>query len=151
MKMLSRIAAIAALFAPAATAASPAQAQSEPRHYDCSKPGNADKAVCKAAATAAANQAPASGSAESAKPRHYDCTKAGNADKQACKAAAAAANSAPPPVIAGASHAAATAGSHENDDPTGAIAQCKDGKYSHAAHREGACADHGGVAKWLRN
>lgn len=38
---------------------------------------------------------------------------------------------------------------HENSDPTGAIAQCKDGLYSHAAHRTGACSKHGGVAKWL--
>jgi len=32
---------------------------------------------------------------------------------------------------------------------TGAIAQCKDGLYSHAKTRTGVCASHGGVAKWL--
>jgi hypothetical protein len=220
MKFLRRVAVIAALFAPAAIGAAPAQAQSEPRHYDCSKAGNADKAVCKEAA--AANQAPASDSSDGAKTRHYDCTKPGNADKEVCKAAAA--NSAPaatqassdptrhydctkpgnadkeacktaaaqpsgsqpaastpataqdcshwydklldackapgasaatpasaakPAASSGGDHAAATHGSRENDDPNGAIAQCKDGKYSHAAHRDGACSDHGGVAKWL--
>lgn len=38
----------------------------------------------------------------------------------------------------------------DDDDPKGAIAQCKDGKYSHAATRRGACTKHGGVAKVLK-
>jgi hypothetical protein len=38
----------------------------------------------------------------------------------------------------------------EDDDPTDAIAQCKDGKYSHAANHRGACSKHGGVAKFLK-
>lgn len=38
----------------------------------------------------------------------------------------------------------------EDKDPTGAIAQCKDGLYSHAASRRGACSKHGGVDKWLK-
>lgn len=37
----------------------------------------------------------------------------------------------------------------EDANPTGAIAQCRDGMYSHAAHRTGACSRHKGVAKWL--
>jgi hypothetical protein len=37
----------------------------------------------------------------------------------------------------------------EDNDPTGAIAQCRDGMYSHAANRRGACARHKGVAKWM--
>ncbi|HZS58018.1 MAG TPA: DUF3761 domain-containing protein [Gemmatimonadaceae bacterium] len=37
----------------------------------------------------------------------------------------------------------------ENNDPTGAIAKCKDGLYSHSAHHTGACSRHGGVAQWL--
>jgi hypothetical protein len=39
--------------------------------------------------------------------------------------------------------------SGENNNFNGATAQCKDGTYSHAAHRQGACARHGGVSKWL--
>ena len=38
----------------------------------------------------------------------------------------------------------------EDNDPTGALAQCKDGMYSHASNHRGACARHKGVAKWLR-
>jgi len=38
----------------------------------------------------------------------------------------------------------------EDNDPTDAIAQCKDGLYSHAANRRGACSRHGGVAKFLK-
>ena len=43
------------------------------------------------------------------------------------------------------------AGSGEADDknPAGAIAQCKDGMYSHAKNREGACSRHGGVGRWM--
>ena len=40
-------------------------------------------------------------------------------------------------------------GSREDNNPAGAIAQCKDGMYSHAQHRTGACSRHGGVAKWM--
>jgi len=36
-----------------------------------------------------------------------------------------------------------------NTDPTGALAQCKDGTYSHSKKHSGACSHHGGVAKWL--
>jgi hypothetical protein len=38
----------------------------------------------------------------------------------------------------------------EDNDPTDAIAQCKDGMYSHAANRRGACSRHGGVSKFLK-
>jgi hypothetical protein len=41
------------------------------------------------------------------------------------------------------------AGGPANTDPTGAIARCKDGTYSHAQHHTGACSNHGGVAEWL--
>lgn len=47
--------------------------------------------------------------------------------------------------------AAAVASGHADDnDPTGAIAECKDGLYSHATNRRGACSRHHGVAKWLQ-
>ena len=45
--------------------------------------------------------------------------------------------------------AVARTGSVEDKNPTGAIAKCKDGLYSHAAHKQGACGHHGGVAIWL--
>ncbi len=37
----------------------------------------------------------------------------------------------------------------QNTDPTGAIAQCRDGTYSHAKSHSGACSRHGGVGEWL--
>lgn len=37
----------------------------------------------------------------------------------------------------------------KNTDPTGAIAKCKDGTFSHAKGHTGACSRHGGVAEWL--
>lgn len=40
-------------------------------------------------------------------------------------------------------------GAKEDNDPTGAIAKCKDGLYSHAKQHRGACSRHGGVASWL--
>ena len=45
-----------------------------------------------------------------------------------------------------------SASSHrgEDNDPSGAIAQCKDGMYSHSANRRGACSRHQGVAKWMQ-
>lgn len=39
-------------------------------------------------------------------------------------------------------------GAREDNNPVGSIAKCKDGMYSHAAHRRGACSRHGGVASW---
>ena len=33
--------------------------------------------------------------------------------------------------------------------PPGATGVCNDGKYTGAAKREGACAGHGGLARWL--
>jgi hypothetical protein len=44
---------------------------------------------------------------------------------------------------------ARSSASGDNNNPNGAIAQCRDGTYSHAAHRSGACSRHGGVAKWI--
>jgi large subunit ribosomal protein L22e/Meckel syndrome type 1 protein len=190
------------LFALAALAAGCTLASSAPamaaaaKNYDCSKAGNANKAVCKngskdaikgstrpkdakaeapkAAATkpvkTEAKATPAKADAK-AKPavataateRHYDCTKAGNANKAACKGAAiaAAAKPAPKPIAKSAAKPAAmpksvsapkatpAAASTENSNPAGAIAQCKDGSYSHAKAHTGACSRHGGVGKWL--
>jgi hypothetical protein len=171
------------------TLASSAPAIAAARNYDCSKPGNANKAACKTAskqtakpkeAKAAASKPAKAAKAEASKPaaakpaakqaaateRHYDCSKAGNANKAACKGAAAttpvaaakpapkpAAKPAPKPAAmpkaAPAAKAAPASKSAENSNPAGAIAQCKDGTYSHAKTHRGACSRHGGVGKWL--
>jgi hypothetical protein len=53
-----------------------------------------------------------------------------------------------PPVATG-SNATGGTGKPENNDPAGATAKCKDGTYSHSAHRTGTCSRHGGVSQWL--
>lgn len=172
-KLLFALAALAA----GCTLASSAPAAAAARNYDCSKPGNANKAACKQsakpkAATPKAKEtkmAAAPKAAAAAKPaakpaakvaandRHYDCSKAGNANKSVCKGATAAAKPAsgkpaPKPAAmpkAAAASKAAPAASSENNIAAGAIAQCKDGTYSHAKNHRGACSRHGGVGKWL--
>lgn len=93
MGILNRVTILMALAVPALAVASPAlAATSAARHYDCSKPGNANKAACKVGG-AAAPATPASTTRTSVTTtttaRHYDCTKAGNAKKAACRTAAA--------------------------------------------------------------
>nr|WP_255602628.1 hypothetical protein [Polymorphobacter megasporae] len=92
-------------------------ASASARNYDCTKAGNANKAVCKdAAATAStpapavaapavtpAPMAPATTTTAATTVRHYDCTKAGNANKTACKGATA---TTPAPVATPATSAA---------------------------------------------
>jgi hypothetical protein len=93
------------------------------------------------------------------------CSGHGGIDKSAAaKAASAPAAAAPPPAAPAAPPAAAPvaaskttpaptatakSGSSVNTDPTGAIAKCKDGSYSHAKTHTGACSHHGGVANFL--
>lgn len=43
----------------------------------------------------------------------------------------------------------AGSGAREDNNAAGAIAQCKDGMYSHSKNRTGTCSRHGGVAKWM--
>jgi hypothetical protein len=74
------------LLAPMAFSAVPARAATAARNYDCAKPGNANKAVCK---NAAATSKPAPAPAAAAKARNYDCSKPGNKNKAACKSAVA--------------------------------------------------------------
>jgi hypothetical protein len=50
---------------------------------------------------------------------------------------------------ASANSAVVGSGAADDNNPAGAIAKCKDGLYSHAAHRRGACGHHGGVASWM--
>ena len=59
------------------------------RRYDCTKPGNANKAACKAAVATAPAAAPIAPTAPAAAAttRHYDCSKPGNMRKAACKGA----------------------------------------------------------------
>ena len=45
--------------------------------------------------------------------------------------------------------AVAGSGGGEDNKAAGAIAQCKDGLYSHSKNRTGACSRHGGVARWM--
>jgi hypothetical protein len=204
MSILGRVMLVAALFVPAAMAASPASAAAAPRHYDCSKPGNANKAACKSAPAKASPAVPETrtttkSTVTKTTERHYDCTKAGNANKAECKAAASktptgktsgavktttkttsttydctkwynkmrancratttstpaktkvapAPKPAPAPKSAAAPKATAGSGESVNNNPSGAIAQCKDGTYSHAKTHQGACSRHGGVAKWM--
>lgn len=94
--LASTLIALAALHATSASA----------RNYDCTKAGNANKAVCKdaaagaaPAASAAVSAAPAATTTTSATVRHYDCTKAGNANKAVCKNATAPAAATAAPAV----------------------------------------------------
>jgi hypothetical protein len=182
------------LLAPLAFSAAPTHAATAARNYDCAKPGNANKAVCK---NAAATAKPAPAAAVAAKARNYDCSKPGNKAKIACKSAVAPAptvTKAPTTTVtkttrnydcskAGNANKAVCKGavttttttvsrpaptapvsrpapaapitrapvSGQNTNPggpNGATAICRDGTYSHSAHRSGTCARHGGVGQW---
>ena len=96
--------------------------------------------------------------------RNYDCTKAGNKTKAQCRGSViktatvarpvtaprpiAAARPVARPMVRPAARAAAAPANTENRSAAGAIAQCKDGLFSHARRRDGACSRHGGVARW---
>jgi len=135
------------------------------KNYDCSKAGNKNKAVCKSAVTTAAKP-DVRQTTVATQTRHYDCTKAGNANKPACKVSVSANQASSRPVAAPKTAAARpmvrtaaapavrrpsamTQASAEDHSPAGAIAQCKDGMFSHAKGRAGACSRHGGVGKWM--
>ncbi len=55
-------------------------------------------------------------------------------------AAAATAKPAKAAKASTASKATVGSGAKEDNNPVGAIAKCKDGLYSHATHRQGACS-----------
>jgi large subunit ribosomal protein L22e/Meckel syndrome type 1 protein len=138
-----------------AAAAKPAPA-AKARNYDCSKPGNANKAVCKSVATPPTTVTTAPTTTVTKTTRNYDCSKAGNANKTVCKGAATTTISRPAP-SAPVSRPAPTApttrapAAGQNTSPAGlngAAAKCRDGTYSHSAHRSGTCSRHGGVAQW---
>jgi hypothetical protein len=86
-------------------------------------------------------------------PAKVPATSPARAKSEAKSKAATATQTPPPaPAAAKAAPAATKAASKrgEDNDPTDALAQCKDGMYSHAANRRGACSRHGGVAKFLK-
>ena len=142
------------------------------RTYDCSKAGNANKAACKTAAKPAKTAKPAKAPkvAKAAKPAKTAPKVAKSAPAKAAPKTAQAAPAAKPtmmqrlrgmfggssaatakaakPAPAPRRTAAATPASAQDRNPAGAIAQCKDGTYSHSKDRRGACSRHGGVAKW---
>ena len=138
----------------AAQKAPPAKAaatttKSVTRTYDCTKAGNANKVQCKSSskssttvATSVSKPAPAARPAPApAQPSMFQRMK--NAMTGSSSAPAPAAKRAPAP-----RKTAAAPASVEDHNPAGAIAQCKDGTYSHSKGRTGACSRHGGVAKW---
>ncbi len=105
----------------------------------CSGHGGVDKKATKAGAKAAA---PAAGASSATAPSASSPVPAATAPTKPGAAPAAAAQ--------GTGSAKATAPANaKNTDPTGAIAKCKDGTYSHAKSHSGACSRHGGVAEWL--
>jgi len=81
--------------------------------------------------------------------------KAVSRQKKAAKAEAKAAGTLPRASATARAHASTKSavvtgsGAAEDNNPAAAIARCKDGLYSHAKHRRGACSRHGGVASWL--
>jgi len=44
---------------------------------------------------------------------------------------------------------ARSGGKSATDDPTGALAKCRDGMYWHGTRHNGSCSHHGGVESWL--
>ncbi len=106
----------------------------------CRGHGGVDKKATKAGAQAA----PSAGGAAATAPAVPPPAAAAPAPAKPAPAAPAA-RGAP---VAGGAKATAPANA-KNTDPTGAIAKCKDGTYSHAKSHTGACSRHGGVAEWL--
>lgn len=103
---------------PLVLAAGSAQA----RNYDCSKPGNANKAVCKGTAPpSTVAVAPASKPAAAPVPKPVAPPKPAVARAPVTR----------PAVPAGA-----------------ATGKCRDGSETHAVNHRGACSHHGGVAAW---
>lgn len=156
MKLFTLFAAVATIAGGSLLAASPAAAQAaastaKTMNYDCTKPGNKNKAACKTATTAAPAKpmnaakpmAAATPVAMAAKPMNYDCSKPGNKNKAACKAAAPAVTSAAamapakpivaaPAAMAAAPMAAKTTTTHTAAVKPGTVAATlKNGKVVH--------------------
>ena len=129
------------------------------RNYDCTKVGNKNKAACRMAAgpAAPARTAGKATTTQVATTASYDCTKFYNKMRAVCRTQGATTKTRTSTVAPGSmtkpavtqTRTATTVTRSVNNDARGASAQCKDGSYSHAQHRTGACSRHGGVAKWL--
>ncbi len=126
------------------------------RTYDCTKAGNKNKSACR---TSTAQSAPIVAAAKTTKvtTQTYDCTKFYNKMRTVCRTSGASTTTSKSSIIspstpiirpAATQSRTTTVSRSVNSDSAGAIAQCKDGSYSHAQHRSGACSRHGGVAKW---
>jgi hypothetical protein len=137
----------------------------------CSGHGGVDKAATKSAGASSAQPAAPPAGAEAtvtckdgttSKAGKGACSGHGGVEKGAAKTEGKQAPATPPatsqaqPAPQGRSAASTGGGTGssapskaKNTDPTGAIARCKDGTYSHAKGHSGACSSHGGVAEWL--
>jgi len=102
----------------------------------CSGHGGIAKKGAKASAKADAKVAKSSAKADTKAAVKADTKTTKAADKLAAKSA-----------MADVKQSAKSA----STDAAGATAKCKDGTYSHAASRQGACSRHGGVAEWLKS
>jgi hypothetical protein len=110
----------------------------------CSGHGGVDAKATDAAKKAAAKSAKKAEATSKAEAR----TEAKAESKKATTAApttSAAKTKAEPKSKSASAPAQASSNRGEDNDPKDAIAQCKDGMYSHAANRRGACSRHGGV------
>lgn len=123
----------------------------------CSGHGGVDDAATAAAKKNAKGAEKAAKSAEkaadkSAKAADKAADKAEKtADKAAAKTAMKTVGSNTDTKVQAKTAAAATKAEEKADkDAAGAIAQCKDGTYSHAKSTRGACSSHGGIAKTLK-
>jgi hypothetical protein len=118
----------------------------------CSGHGGVDKKATQAAGKSASST-PSSTAAETVTCKDGTTSKAG---KGACSGHGGVEKKAPPPANAPSASASkekpaaeSSTSKAKNTDPTGAIARCKDGTYSHAKGHSGACSSHGGVGEWL--
>ena len=108
------------------------------------RPGNANKPQCKTSPRRMRASKPVVAPKPTIIQRMKNSMTGSSTPAPPGSQAAASTPMSPPPAQDGGSARAV-----EDRDPAGAIAQCKDGIYSHAKGRTGACSRHGGVGKWL--
>lgn len=159
MKSFIKVAVCAMSFGFFVPVGTSAHASTSPRHYDCSKAGNANKVACRAPAAPAPARPRSAAQAAGARgvaARHYNCALAGNANKAACRNTVAASPAMVPMTrVAPTPHATsrgifggARTTRSVGSGPQGATAICRDNSYSHSANHTGACSHHGGVKQF---